>query len=532
MRWRRAIVGAAVLLAVGAFAGPRTLAAADEPLRVTEAVNATEDDPNPSRMYASPALAMDPNNPFNVVAVAAEIRNRTCGLVRSSDAGQTWVRPDALPTLDSYPFCFQTETGPRQAAVAFGRDGDLYYAYDGWDDQDTLSDWPIGRGGGWRGNVSVLVSRSADLGESWDTTVVRDARGLRGDEQENNRPVSTIAVDTVSGSEDVVYVAWKVTYRDRQSLRLAVSTDGGRSFAEPVDLTAGYFDDGGNRRRLAEGAEQDGVPGSDEVLYYWPDLTVDADGTVYAVWNARFGPGPQMDDTGVFLSTSTDQGQTFTVTELSPAPETWRYPMLEWTEEGGPEGTLHLVYEGATPQEIDWLFDLYHRSSTDRGATWTEPTRLSDEPPEELAGQYHPDLAIAPGGRIDVAWWDFRNDNGNFANDVYLASSHDNGATWSANVRVTDRSISRRIGVWYGNADIRQPPGIVATDAYTVMAWDDTRNGDETTHTQDIYSSIVQHNPLRPNVPPGMQYGLAGAAGLGVFGVVLLVLGVVHKRRG
>ena len=65
-------------------------------------------------------------------------------------------------------------------------------------------------------------------------------------------------------------------------------------------------------------------------MYYWPDMTLGSDGTLYAVWNARFGPGPQMDDTGVFLSTSGDQGRTFTVTEISPAPVTYRYPMMEW----------------------------------------------------------------------------------------------------------------------------------------------------------------------------------------------------------
>lgn len=531
MRSGRGRTRTAVALAALALAGLATAGVAAEPVRVTQAVNATEDDGNPGRTYASPALAVDPANPSTVVAVAAEIRSRTCGLLRSTDAGQTWQRPDASPSLPSYPFCFQTETGPRQAAVAFGRNGIVYYTYAGWDVEDTRSGWPIGPGGGWRGNVSVLVSRSDDLGESWRTTVARDARGLEGDEQENNRPVSSIAVDTVTGRQDVVYVGWKVTYRDRQSLRLAVSTDGGDTFAAPVDLTAGYFDDDDNRRRLAEGAGLDDTPDPGRVLYYWPDLTVDADGTLYAIWNARFGPGPQMDDTGVFLSRSDDHGRTFTVTELSPAPETYRYPMLEWSADGAPDGTLHLVYEGQTPEQIDWLFDVYHRRSTDGGQTWSEAIRLSDEPVEDLAGQYHPDLAVAPNGRVDVAWWDFRNDNGNFANDVYMTSSDDSGTTWSDNVRVTDRSVSRRTGVWYGNADIRQPPGLVATDAYTVVAWDDTRNGDEATHTQDIYSAVVQHRPLGPSVPAGVQYGLAGAGGLGLFGGVLLLLARADRRR-
>jgi hypothetical protein len=266
-------------------------------------------------------------------------------------------------------------------------------------------------------------------------------------------------------------------------------------------------------------------------MYYWPDMTVDADGTLYAVWNARFGPGPQMDDTGVFLSKSEDGGRSFSVTEISPAPQTYRYPMLQWTEHGGRDGTLHLVYEGATPQEIDWLFDVYHVRSTDGGKTWSAPTRLSDDPPEDLAGKYHPDLAIAPDGRIEVAWWDFRNDNGSFATDVYLSTSHNNGASWSRNIRVTDRPISRRIGVWYGNSDIRQAPGIVATDQYTLVGWDDTRNGDEITQTQDIYTSMLQYERLGSGASATLQYGIAAAAGLAAFGVVLLLLAMSQRER-
>jgi hypothetical protein len=502
-----------------------------EPVRVLQSVQATDNDPNPSRMYSAPDIAVDPENPQHVVAAAAEIRSRTCGLLRSRDWGRTWERPAATPTREGYPFCFQTETGPTQALAAFGRDSTLYYAYAGWDVEDTLSDWPIGRGGGWRGNVSPIVSRSSDLGDSWETTVVRDARGLEGSLQESNRPVSSLVVDTTSGSDDIVYLGWKATYRDREAPLVAASTDGGRSFSAPFDLTAGYFEDPAQRERLATAAGLDEVPPAEEIQYYWPDLTLDDQGTLYAVWNARFGPGPQMDDTAAFLSTSTDGGQTFSVVELSPATETYRYPALEWSSQGGPDGTLHLVYEAETTQEITWVHDVYYEHSLDEGATWSEPTRLSDDPPDALTGQYHPDLAVAPDGRVDIAWWDFRNDAGDFANDVYLASSSDNGTSWGENVRITDQAIGRRIGVWYGNADIRQPPGLVALDELSLLAWDDTRNGDEVSQTQDIYATAAQYEAVGSGTPRAAQFALAVASGLGLFGAVLFVVTAAKRKR-
>jgi hypothetical protein len=521
---------AAAVLAAGLLATPAAFAA--EPLRVTSAVNATRDDVNPHRTYATPAIAVDPENRDHVAAVAVEIRSRTCSFLRSTDAGRSWTRPDASPTLDAYPFCFQTETGPAQAVVAFGRNGTLYYGYAGWDTGDSISDWPIGQGGGWRGNVSVLVSKSTDFGDSWQTAVVRNARGLQGDAQENNRPVSTLIVDTTSGPEDIVYVGWTGTRRDRNKPMMAVSRDAGRSWSEPIDLTGGYFEDESVRQGIARATRSERIPAVAGIDFSWPEFTLDGRGNLYSIWAARTFRGPQLDQSGAYLARSTDGGRTFTVKEITPIPDTLYYPELAWTPEGGPEGSLHLVYEKEGVPGARWVDDIFYRRSIDGGTTWTQPVTLNDDgQPEKLIGQFHPDIVVAPNGRIDVAWWDFRNDNGNFANDIYLTSSSDNGTTWSPNVRVTDRSIPRRVGVWYGNADIRQAPGMAATDDFTVVAWDDTRNTEGTNESQDIYSGVVQFNVLAADTPKAAQYALAAAAGVAVFGFLLLALSGSRRRR-
>lgn len=535
MRLRRNGARTVVRLAVVVLLlGTPTVVAADAPtpIQVTSAANATRDDVNPHRTYGTPVIAVDPENPRHVVAVATEIRSRTCGFLRSTDAGRTWTRPEATPTLDAYPFCFQTDTGPAQAVVAFGRNGTVYYGYAGWDTGDTLSDWPIGQGGGWRGNVSVVLSRSSDLGETWETTIVRNARGLQGDAQENNRPVSTLVVDTTSGPEDIVYVGWTATRRDRNRPMTAVSRDAGRTFSDPIDLTGGYFDDESVRQSMAQAAKMERTPAVAAIDFSWPAFTLDGQGNLYSVWAARLLRGPQLDNSGTYVSRSTDGGRTFTVRELTPIPNVLYYPVLAWSPQGGAQGTLHLVYEKEGPQGAKWVQDIFHMRSLDRGDTWSQPTMLNDDgEPQKLIGQFHPNIAVASNGRLDVAWWDFRNDGGNFANDVYLASSPDNGTTWSPNVRVTDRSIPRRIGVWYGNADIRQAPGMVATEDFTVVAWDDTRNGDETNQSQDIYSAAVQFGRLAPSTPPAAEYGLAAASAVAAFGVVLLVVSSVRRRR-
>ena len=511
---------------------PAVLAGPLTPIRVTSAVNATRTDVNPNRTYATPVIAVDPANPNRVAAVAAEVRSRGCGFLRSSDGGRTWGRPEASPMHKDYPFCFQTETGPAQAEVAFGRGGTVYYAYAGWDTGDTLSDWPIGQGGGWRGNVSVILSRSADFGETWETTIVRQARGLVGDAQENNRPVSTLVVDTKSAAQDVVHVGWTSSHRDRNRPMTAVSRDGGRTFSEPIDLTGGYFEPEPVRQALASAAKMDRTPPVSAIDFSWPALTLDGEGNLYSVWAARLLRGPQLDNSGTYLSRSTDGGRTFTVRELSPLPDVLYYPVLRWSPQGGAQGTLHLVYEHQGPQGAKWVQNIFHIRSLDRGDTWSSAVTLNDDgEPARLVGHFHPNIAISPNGRVDVAWWDFRNDGGNFANDVYMTSSVDNATSWSPNVRMSDRSISRRIGVWYGNSDIRQAPGIVSTKDFTVLAWDDTRNGDEATQSQDIYSAVAQFSAVTPGTPRTAQYGLAIASGVASFGLVLLVLAAVRRRR-
>jgi hypothetical protein len=232
---------------------------------------------------------------------------------------------------------------------------------------------------------------------------------------------------------------------------------------------------------------------------------------------------------GLYLSRSTDQGRTFTVTPVVPGHSSLYNHVLQWSPEGGQQGSLHLVYESKIPTDQGDR-DITYRRSTDGGATWTEPKILNDDDPELLAGQYIPNLSVAPDGRLDAVWWDFRDDPGMGFNDVYLTSSGDNGTTWTPNVRITDRSIDRKFGPWGNGFDMRQPPGVLGMEAYTVVAWDDTRNGTPEAEAQDIYTTLVQWRDLPPARSPVLVYVLAGVCGLLLGGLVLTVAAVRIRR--
>lgn len=64
---------------------------------------------------------------------------------------------------------------------------------------------------------------------------------------------------------------------------------------------------------------------------------------------------------------------------------------------------------------------------TDDRKTWTQPKLLNDDNPSELAVQVTPNIDVTPDGRVDAVWWDFRDDTGAIATDVYYTFSTDNG---------------------------------------------------------------------------------------------------------
>lgn len=516
---RRATRVAAGLAAAALFTVPAAVGAETAEPRLTTPVRASIDDLAPTRTYSAPYLLVDPANERNIVGSAVEMRTRLCRLFRSTDAGQTWRLLDPLPGLPSYPFCFNTAGMQTETPIAWGRDSTLYYGLNGWDTQD----------GGNRANVSVLVAKSTDLGDSWTTKIVKDARGLTGTATENNTPVSSIAVDS-SGARDVVYVTWRKALPEQlnppfqRAPMLAVSTDAGDTWSEPIDLQAKY-------PKMIKNAQGQDVPYV--MSFNAPSLATNDNGTLFVVWPLNTVGITPVPPAPIIIGRTTDRGATWEFNDVSPpSPYTEHVNILKWSPAGGPQGSLHVIYEdkpGQSPRGADR--DIYYQRSTDEGRTWTEPKMLNDDNPADLAVQITPNLDVTPDGRVDAVWWDFRDDKGAIATDVYYSFSTNNGDTWSKNTRITDRSVSRRIGVWTG-ADIRQPPGIASLKEYAIIGWDDTRLGDDVTHTQDIFTRVAQFEALGAGASNDTaRYALGAVIGLAVVGLVLLAMSYAARGR-
>lgn len=526
MRRRRlAAIGVVPLLAL--VGGQGMAAGQSAEGRVTSSVRATGEDQAPTRTYGAPYLASDPENPEVIVGATPEMRNRTCRFMRSLDAGQTWKLMDAFPSPQTYPFCFHTSGTSTQTPVQFGRDGAVYYALNGWDNQDigVGSDHP-----GTYANFSVLVAKSTNLGDSWDPVMVRDARGRTGAGQaENNRPITGLAVDRTSAAQDIVYVAWNQSLPQAapavpSNPVVSVSTDGGRTYGEPAKMVGDYW------KTVANKPDPQKWGGGS------PSLTVGADGTLYGVFNGSASGQPTgTQSNSILLSKSTDRGKTFSVTEIAGPSGFYQAPAaIAWSPEGSAEGSLHITYEDKLAKPDLGDRDVLTRRSTDGGRTWSDAKQLNDDAASATEGghsQNNPAINVAPNGRVDAVWWDFRNDIGLFTNDAYYSYSEDNGATWSKNLRVNDRSIDRRIGVWSNGYDMRQPIGVASTDKFAVFAWDDTRNADAVTQGQDVYTAVVQHEALGSGTPDALRYAIAALIGLSIVGLILLAVSLMSGRR-
>ena len=498
--------------------GPDTTAFGHQgsvPKQLTAAQRATADDPVPSRTYSSPFLLVDPDNPRIIVASAVEMRSKVCYLMRSTDAGVHWTTLPALPALASYPSCFTANGGNTESPMAWGRNHTLYYGLLGYGEQD---------GGASRSaNMSVLLARSTDLGNSWSTTVVENARGKSGAAVENNEPLASIAVDSHHGAQDIVYVGWRLNVPNVKNAApksmVAASTNGGKTFSAPVDLS-----------QFTQATFQDATGATFHVPFNTPHLAVNQKiGALYAVLEVRtFGYGAQNPPPQpLYLATSTDRGKTFAAKQLSRVSPDVGVPAVQWTPAGGSQGTLLAAFQDKVGQS-QGSADIYVQRSTDGGATWSPEVRLNDDDPAAQTYHFLPNMSVAPNGRVDVAWYDFRNAK-SFAQDVYSTYSTDAGATWASNIRVTDQLIDLSMGL-NTNFDIRQPPGIASADQYATFGWADPRLGNPATQTEDVFTTVAQFAALPTGASSTLKYLAAAFAGLAAAGVIILALVAVRRR--
>lgn len=248
------------------------------------------------------------------------------------------------------------------------------------------------------------------------------------------------------------------------SCELEVSGDGGRSWVEVHPVP-----------RLPPGAER----------CYAPEIAFDGAGRVYYLFVALHGLGNS--PVGVFLTTSSDEGRTFSAPRQVLGPDRYQVRMaIDPT--GGSQGRLHLVWleagssppTGGLPPTPNPIVSAY---SDDGGATFSRPVQVSDP---KRARVVAPALALGPDHTVDILYYDLRRDARDYEGlegpawdgrwSLVFTSSRDGGRSFAPGRVVDDRLVPPgRVMLIY-----TMPPPALAVDGAGRLfaAWHDDRNGD------------------------------------------------------
>jgi hypothetical protein len=329
-----------------------------------------------------PSIAVDPLDPGRMAigwrqfdSVSSNFRQ--AGWAWSAERGRSWTFPGVFT-----PGVFRSD--PVLAADGDGRF--YYYSLK----QNLLCDFFF----------------SDDRGESW--TGPRAAFG--GDKQ-------WFAIDRTFGpGRGNIYASWSLSSNPWGERVFIRSTDGGRSFSEPVILRPAPI---------------------------WGTLTVDADGGLYLAGNASFNRGifvvyrsldawdagvdPTFDSFTVNLG-----GRQGAFNSSSPNPEgligqIW----IDADRSDGPHrGDLYIVASldpsGGDPQDVHFV------RSSDQGESWSLPVRVNTD--DRDAWQWFATMAVAPNGRIDVVWVESLTGSEPNIGQLMYGFSADGGASWSTPV--------------------------------------------------------------------------------------------------
>lgn len=249
------------------------------------------------------------------------------------------------------------------------------------------------------------------------------------------------------------------------SCALQVSGDGGRGWAAARPVP-----------KLPPGAQK----------CYAPEVAFDRRGILYYLFVGLRGRGNT--PMGVFLTTSTDRGRTFTPPRRVLGPLNFSVRMAI-DPSMGPAGRIHLVWLHATSPPALGGFGpapnpIMSAFSDDGGRSVSRPVQVSDPGRKRAVA---PALSLGPNHAVHVAYYDLGGDavdyqglegptwKGNWS--LVMSSSFDGGKVFgSFHGGVVDRKIvpPERVMLIFTMA----PAALVAHGERVCLAWTDARNGD------------------------------------------------------
>jgi len=267
-------------------------------------------------------------------------------------------------------------------------------------------------------NVNFSYGTAVGGAPAWTTPAAVTSGQSTGTQKGSNGQFpdhETIAVDTGSGPGHHfgrLFVAWaQFNGSGRSPIELAYSDDNGHTWTGPVQVSDQHHRFG-----------QDARP------------SIGPDGSVYVTWVN--GPNEtSLTNNAVLAAKSADGGatwsQSFTVAPIvAPIPgqlpnSNYRVFTDAWSAVDQASGKLVVGYT----DEKSGAANIYtvHTLAAGDLSGWSAPVQVKPSANE----QFFPWLSSAPGGRIDLVFYDRTCDPADTRNCVTLASTSDSGQTWA-----------------------------------------------------------------------------------------------------
>lgn len=487
-----AAAGAFVFFGTGAFARDRTAPFSTFPppvppgverFRIPPSVLFTGDDVRVSRTpeeaLAEVTIDVNPLNPANLAICGYARSLKTMSTFHSFDAGRTWSHVPVGHGQDG----LGPEVDRFDPTLVFDARGFLYVGYGARviDGNGTID--------------HLVVCRSVDGGRTFGPAatvwVAPDVVGIAG----NDKFHLATGPARFDSSLEVVVMAWTWNVppmfgRVDQQIVFSRSVDAGLSFSPPVVIN------------------DDSI--SDRGVSLFADPGIGADGVMYVCWN-------DLNTNEIRVDHSFDNGVTWgrdVVVERETVPFRMRVPpqpnrgifagpVLDVDRSGGAHrGRVYIVYCHGTMENTDILV----RYSDDRANTWSEPVRVNDDPPG--AFQFLPWLDVnQTSGRVNVVFYDTREDTASHLSRVHLAASDDGGVTFLPNIPVADVPSNNGVSNptrYPGN--FLEYIGVAGWGCDAFVTWTDTRNAPSP--LTDYYFDRVAADSVAPRIAVTLDPGV------------------------
>ncbi len=161
----------------------------------------------------------------------------------------------------------------------------------------------------------------------------------------------------------------------------------------------------------------------------------------------------------------------------------------------------------------DGAYDIYFNRSPDEGQSWMGAEVRVDSDETGAAYSAKPRMVVDGIGNVHMAWEDLRSGT----NDIYFASSSNNGTSWGADADIEFEQGATAADSFGADIDA-EAEGLVA------VVWHDLRNGDNS----DIYAAVSTTGGMDFLPPLRLDAGSGPAVSDSLFPQVTILNGAIY----